>query len=239
VTWRYSTRPRTNSNAAAATRTRPIIRAASPLVAEKRHRSRSRKSSSKKTHRKGSRKLAVNPLVVTAAAEHKRYPRKLSATPVVSQKRTPRKLSATPVTSEHKRYPRKLSATPVVSQKRTPRKLSATPVTSEHKRYPRKLSVNPLTAEALSEKRHRHRSGSRRKPSAYNKFVRDRMGSVVRKHPNMPQKNRLKVVASEWNRMKHSKKGSKKSSSRKLASYATNPKSTNKKMSLSYLLKYF
>jgi predicted nucleic acid-binding Zn ribbon protein len=69
------------------------------------------------------------------------------------------------------------------------------------------------------------------------------MGSVVRKHPKMEQTERMKVVAAMWNKHKgSSKKSSKrsKSGSRKKASaYGTGSTASNKKMSLSYLLKYF
>ena len=48
------------------------------------------------------------------------------------------------------------------------------------------------------QKKSKKRSGSKRKPSAYNLFMGKKMREMKKKHPSMKQKSIMKMCAKKW-----------------------------------------
>ena len=200
------------------------------------------------------KKLTSSPL--GASLKKRRSHKKRSVSPSLSLRK---KLTASPLGASLKkrRSHKKRSVSPSLSLRRHMSKaapLVASPSLSLRKR----LVASPLVASpVLSERAGRRRGPNKtasqklrkRKPSAYNLFVKHEMPVLRKKHPNMHATQRMREVAKLWHK-KHgySKKSSFKKSSKKMStSYATSPalsekrrmSNKNKKLSLSYLLKYY
>ena len=104
-------------------------------------------------------------------------------------------------------------------------------------RYAPALKILEKLHEAASKKDTKSENKVKRKPSTYNKFIKDNYAAIKAKNPNVAPKDMLKVIADEWRSRSGDepkiKSAAKKSSAKKPAAKKASVKKASAKKSSS------